>query len=883
MTATTAIDRANKALVQTTDLPDSSVDEQSVTVNGLLVSSRSSSNLTTTYAYDALERQASVTDPRTGATTIAYFASGTGKTGQVHTVTDAVQPTGNATTFDYDPATGRRTSVTNALGKATTYAYNDRGQITAVRGDASYPLDYAYDAYGRMVQLKTYRDEQLTTPDITTWAYHEPTGLLTSKTYADAKAVSYTYSSDGKLATRTWARPGTGEQLFALYSYHAATAELAGIDYSDSTPDVAFTYNRLGQQATVTDVVGTRTFSYNAALQLTSEAIAGGLYSKTITRAYQDGTGVPGRYAGVAIPADGYSVSHGYDAYGRPGSMTAGTDTFTYSYLANSDLLSTIQYPSSISAARAYEPNRDLITSVENSVLSEPSVVISRYDYTNDAIGRRTAMAKSGTAFSLADLISYGYNDRSEVTSAVSANLATYDYGYDFDPIGNRLTSTSKETGTPVTRNYTSNVLNQYTAIDNPTASPTHDDDGNMTSLPVSTGTWACTWDAENRLTAMEKSDQRLEFAYDYASRRVEKKTFTGSTGNWTLASHLRFVYDGFLQIEKLDGTSSNALLITRIWTGVEGYDRLISETHIGDPNVTYYALCDANKNITGYLDASGAIIGHYEYSPFGQITRSSGASPGIFDFRFSSEFFEQETGLVYYNFRYYSPELGRWLGRDPIGERGEVNLYIMVRNTLINSYDLLGLHEFVVYPRPDRPGEYGIGFTTSFISGPEVTGQNVSATGYRDLSCPPPNCIRYVVSCSVDVRINGHARITELPILIGGVGNLTEEERERWEMFYNAVLEHERGHLRDFEKWLERSKERLSWHSENCSLDQAVADCFRELSTYVVPNWYNVRIAMLSVAEKAYHIRVGDSLPPPIGFIPIILPGFPPQRVNPY
>ena len=71
-------DRANKTLVQTTDLPDSTVDEQSVTVNGLLASSRSSSNLTTTYAYDALERQAAVTDPRTGATTIAYFATGTG-------------------------------------------------------------------------------------------------------------------------------------------------------------------------------------------------------------------------------------------------------------------------------------------------------------------------------------------------------------------------------------------------------------------------------------------------------------------------------------------------------------------------------------------------------------------------------------------------------------------------------------------------------------------------------------------------------------------------------------------------------------------------------------------------------------------------------------
>jgi RHS repeat-associated protein len=691
--STTAIDRANKTLVQTTDLPDSSVDEQSVTVNGLLVSSRSSSNLTTTYAYDALERQAAVTDPRTGATTIAYFASGTGKTGQVQSVTD---PADNTTTFDYDSATGRRTSVTNALGKATTYAYNDRGQITAVRGDASYPLDYEYDNYGRMVQLKTYRSDPSdpSNADITTWAYHLPTGLLTSKTYADSKAVSYTYSSDGKLATRTWARFGVPPSggLLTSYSYNAATGELTGIDYSDSTPDVAFSYNRLGQQKTVSDVVGTRTFSYNPALQLSSEAIdgsSGGLYSKTLSRSYAT-AGVIGRYTGMNVGTE-YTVGYGYDAHGRPGSLTAGSDTFTYSYLANSDLPSVILYPSSISAARSYEPNRDLITGVEHK---HDTTVVSNYFYENDVIGRRRFMEKSGTAFAFhpqTDRITYEYNDRSEVVGAESSLTATYEYGYAFDPIGNRLTSTSKETGTPVARNYTSNVLNQYTAIDYPSVTPSYDDDGNMTSLPVSTGTWACTWDAENRLVAMEKATQRLEFKYDYASRRVEKKVFAWDTDHWSLITDYRFVYDGFLQIEKLNSADSNALLVTRAWTGVEGYDRLIAETHVTTGN-TYYALADANKNLTCYLTNAGAIAGHFEFSPFGQITRETGGLSDQFDFRFSSEFFEQETGLVYYNFRYYSPELGRWLGRDPSWEKGGNNLNHFVYNTPIIMFDVLGL-----------------------------------------------------------------------------------------------------------------------------------------------------------------------------------------------
>jgi len=83
----------------------------------------------------------------------------------------------------------------------------------------------------------------------------------------------------------------------------------------------------------------------------------------------------------------------------------------------------------------------------------------------------------------------------------------------------------------------------------------------------------------------------------------------------------------------------------------------------------------------------------HFEYSPFGKTTVASGTIPNRFAFRFSSEYHDSETNLVYYNYRYYSPELGRWLSRDPIGERGGgYNLYGMVSNGVMNWWDRLGL-----------------------------------------------------------------------------------------------------------------------------------------------------------------------------------------------
>ncbi|MCB1228579.1 MAG: RHS repeat-associated core domain-containing protein, partial [Verrucomicrobiales bacterium] len=65
---------------------------------------------------------------------------------------------------------------------------------------------------------------------------------------------------------------------------------------------------------------------------------------------------------------------------------------------------------------------------------------------------------------------------------------------------------------------------------------------------------------------------------------------------------------------------------------------------------------------------------------------------PGLNPVRFSGKYTDAETGLCYYGFRFYEPERGRWLNRDPIEERGGINLYGMVGNDAVNYWDYLGL-----------------------------------------------------------------------------------------------------------------------------------------------------------------------------------------------
>lgn len=58
---------------------------------------------------------------------------------------------------------------------------------------------------------------------------------------------------------------------------------------------------------------------------------------------------------------------------------------------------------------------------------------VSKYDYTNDAAGRRTDVERSGTAFDATDTLNYNYNSRPEVMGAESSTDSDYDFSYAFE------------------------------------------------------------------------------------------------------------------------------------------------------------------------------------------------------------------------------------------------------------------------------------------------------------------------------------------------------------------------------------------------------------------------------------------------------------------
>jgi RHS repeat-associated protein len=107
------------------------------------------------------------------------------------------------------------------------------------------------------------------------------------------------------------------------------------------------------------------------------------------------------------------------------------------------------------------------------------------------------------------------------------------------------------------------------------------------------------------------------------------------------------------------------------------------------------FAAFDGNGNVTALIDgATGSFSAQYEYDTFGNTLRMTGVGTLAQDngFRFSTKRADDLVGFILYEYRPYSPTLGRWPNRDPIEENGGLNLYAFCSGNPIDSIDALGL-----------------------------------------------------------------------------------------------------------------------------------------------------------------------------------------------
>ena len=193
------------------------------------------------------------------------------------------------------------------------------------------------------------------------------------------------------------------------------------------------------------------------------------LVSETYTAGLLDGWKIERDYDTLRRPSDvdlfddatlEHEVDYGYDAASRLETVTGHAITNTYTYASNRRVLDQLDQ----GGVQTVDWSHDNLNRVTRIATDDGSNTLSSHDYEyNDANQRVKATLNGGNYWE------YTYDDLGQVTGGVKKDAAGntingYDFGYAFDDIGNRKTST--ENGK--TTDYTANLLNQYTQIDRP-------------------------------------------------------------------------------------------------------------------------------------------------------------------------------------------------------------------------------------------------------------------------------------------------------------------------------------------------------------------------------------------------------------------------------
>jgi RHS repeat-associated protein len=572
------------------------------------------SNTTDSFTHDAVGRIMSYTDDRN--ITLRYEYN------NLDCITKIIYPDDKFESITYsDCCPGLIDSKTDRAGFTNKFTYDALKRLTSIQTPAGF-IRYKYDLNSNLIKVSDFDGKE------TTFNFNLDNRQV-KKTYADGRYVQYTYDLAGLLT-----RFINSRNVDKIYSYDNSHNSIA-IVYSDSTPDVTYSYDIFDRLETMADVTGLYRYSYDDADRLTG--INGPWLNDTISMEFDE----LGRLKQI-IPQGGETLTYMYDSLGRITHINYGSEIFTYNYTGVNPLLQSLTRPNSVITEYHYDDPLSRLTEITNKTSEQ--LIINRYLFTYnnfDLIDTETSLTDS------------------PITS-FQEGLKTYNY----------------------------NNLNQLSFSTNADLSFNYDEDGNMTQGYTPQGyVMNMTYDAENRLTSTEYTDSegvlhRTEYIFNGNNLLTKVKKYDNSS----LINDIRLLRAGFLTIQERDSNNN----ITREYNWGSNMAGGIGGLLSLKQNGSYYSyLYDGKGNVTAILDDSQNVVSSYRYDVFGNIIEKLRLDQ---PFKFSTKRHDESTGLSYYGYRFYNPAIGRWITRDPLGEAGGINLYGFVGNNPINRVDLLGL-----------------------------------------------------------------------------------------------------------------------------------------------------------------------------------------------
>ncbi|WP_409529676.1 RHS repeat-associated core domain-containing protein [Superficieibacter sp.] len=223
---------------------------------------------------------------------------------------------------------------------------------------------------------------------------------------------------------------------------------------------------------------------------------------------------------------------------------------------------------------------------------------------------------------------------------------------------------------------------------------------------------WHYRYDSGHRMTeavteipsGTGKTRHEVRFSHDPLGRRTEKRSVVTEyeNGRGRVKETQRvttFVWEGLrLLAENRDG-----LPLVYVYEDPGSYTPLARIWGSGENARVDYYRCSQNGMPEALTDAEGKEHWRPDADTWGETLGEYADERGSYwyqkhdgapeeNLRFAGQYLDRETGLHYNTFRYYAPDMGRFLTPDPIGLRGGLNLYAYAPNPL-SWIDPLGLN----------------------------------------------------------------------------------------------------------------------------------------------------------------------------------------------
>ena len=536
--------------------------------------------------------------------------------GLTNQTTDAL---GNVSTVDRD-SNGLATITIDPMNRVTQDAYDSKGNVTKITyADLSTTL---YGTYNSFAEPASMTDQLGRT---TTYTY-DGNGNLTVVQDPLNNVTTYTYSSTqkGMLISETAPAP-LGQSSYTLWSYSYDSYDRLTTTVNALGDTTKTSYNSAGQVTSVTDPNGNQTtYSYDGMNRVTGETdAAGSLIVGVTTNTYDAG----GNEVTTTNP-DNFTTTTTYDAMDRVSTVKNPDGSVTsYTYDSGGNL-HTLTDPDGNTTTYGYDVLNRQISVTSPSVNASGGVLATTaYDadgevtattdadgrqvtYSYDQLGRNTGESWLTSSRGILESITYTYDKAGELTNAQDPNsLLTFTY----DSGGRLLTASTSgpNSGQPsVTLSYG------------------HDPSGDLTSITDNLsgsggegqGITSYAYDSALQLTTITQSlggvaGPQVLISYDSGGRVTQEVRTIGGTGEQVLTT---YSYDAANYVTGISNTASG---------GGGGNGNNISPEGIHEPlneGMEGYTV-DAAGRVTGFTYGTSNTAVSYTYDSAGQVTGASG------------------------------------------------------------------------------------------------------------------------------------------------------------------------------------------------------------------------------------------------------------------